>query len=129
MSYAKDTAVTERETQADIRRLLTAHEASEVTVGLNQSGDGVVKFTAASRYGGRAVRMLLRLPVAPRERNRLWRVQLLLLKAKLEAAESGVSRFEDEFLAFLSMPSGRSVAEFMAPKLQDAWMLTQGVTR
>jgi hypothetical protein len=118
MSYAQGTVVTEPESQAEIRNLLTKHGATDCTVGLNASGSGVVKFT----MGGRRVRLLLSLPIQSRERPRRWRVLLLLLKAKMEAVDSGLSTFDAEFLSHIVMENGTSVGQFMAPKLSEAYL-------
>lgn len=49
------------------------------------------------------------------------RALLLVLKAKLEAVESGVAIFEDEFLANIVMPDGRLVSQHVKPKLELAY--------
>ena len=38
------------------------------------------------------------------ERRRLWRALLLNIKAKLEAVESGISVFDEEFMAHIVLP-------------------------
>jgi hypothetical protein len=43
--------------------------------------------------------------------RQIWRALLLVIKAKLEAVEAGISVFDDEFLAQIVMPDGRTVAE------------------
>lgn len=50
-----------------------------------------------------------------------WRALLLVVKAKLEAVESGISTFENEFLAHIVLPSGGTVAEWLVPQLQEAY--------
>ena len=40
-----------------------------------------------------------------------WRVLGLVIKAKLEAVESGIVTFEEEFLAHVLMPDGRTLYE------------------
>ena len=40
-----------------------------------------------------------------------WRVLLLMIKGKLEAVESGIVTFEEEFLAHVLMASGRTLYE------------------
>jgi len=46
---------------------------------------------------------------------------LLIIKAKLEAVEAGVSTFEEEFMAFIALPDGRTVGDFMAPQIDAAY--------
>lgn len=114
MNYARSTAVTEAESRAEIETLLKRSGCDEVVVGLNRAGAGVVCFTRR----GRAVRMLLELPEnGSRERPRRWRVLLLVLKAKLEAMDAGISTFDAEFLAFIRLDDGQSAGQFMASRL------------
>jgi hypothetical protein len=49
-----------------------------------------------------------------------WRALLLVIKAKLEAIEIGITTFEDEFLAFTVLPGGHTVGEWAAPQLAAA---------
>ena len=49
------------------------------------------------------------------------RALLLVLKAKLEAVASGVSIFEDEFLANIVLPDGKLVLQHIRPKLIEAY--------
>lgn len=115
MSFAAGTAVTEKESQAEIKALLSRYGCPWAEVGCNRHGNGVVKFTLS----GRTVRMLMSLPGPDhRERPRRWRVMALLLKAKLEAVDSGLSTFEDEFLAHLALADGGTVGQRLAPQLE-----------
>jgi hypothetical protein len=52
-----------------------------------------------------------------------WRALVLVLKAKLEAIESGISSFEDEFLAQTVLPDNTTVGGFMRPQLDRAYEL------
>jgi hypothetical protein len=49
-----------------------------------------------------------------------WRALLLLIKAKLEAVEAGITSFEEEMLAHIVMPDGMTVSEKVLPGLQAA---------
>lgn len=46
---------------------------------------------------------------------------LLVIRAKLEAVESGISVFEDEFLANVVMPDGRTVSQHSRPMIATAY--------
>jgi hypothetical protein len=46
-----------------------------------------------------------------------WRALALVIKAKLEAVESGITSFEDEFLAHIVMPDGQTVATHIKPRI------------
>lgn len=49
-----------------------------------------------------------------------WRVLDLVIKAKLEAVESGIVTFEEEFLAHLVLPDGQTVSDKVLPELHEA---------
>lgn len=46
-----------------------------------------------------------------------WRALALVIKAKLEAVESGISTVEEEFLAHIALPDGRTVSDWLGPQL------------
>lgn len=48
-----------------------------------------------------------------------WRALLLVIKAKLEAVESGITTFEDEFLAHLVLPTGETIGQCLLPRLEE----------
>lgn len=50
-----------------------------------------------------------------------WRALALVIKAKLEAVESGITAFEDEFLAHIVMPDGQTVASHVRPRIAAAY--------
>jgi hypothetical protein len=56
------------------------------------------------------------------ERSR-WRQILLVIKAKLEVVAMGLSTAEREFLADLVLPSGESVHQVLAPRIDEAYKL------
>jgi hypothetical protein len=49
-----------------------------------------------------------------------WRALLLVIKAKLEAVESGISTLEHEFLANIVTDSGRTIGDVVVPRLTEA---------
>lgn len=50
-----------------------------------------------------------------------WRALALVIKAKLEAVAAGISIFEDEFMANIVLPGGRTVSEEVRPRIADAY--------
>lgn len=50
-----------------------------------------------------------------------WRALLLVIKAKLEAVESGITEFEDEFLAHIVLPNGGTAGEWIRPQIASAY--------
>ena len=51
-----------------------------------------------------------------------WRALALVIKAKLEAVEAGISVFDEEFLAFIQLPNGQTVGDFMTPQIELSYM-------
>ena len=47
-----------------------------------------------------------------------WRALALVIKAKLEAVESGIVEFDEEFMAHIVMPDGQTMGEAALPKMQ-----------
>jgi hypothetical protein len=81
--------------------------------------DGKSQPWAMDRYGFMLKDAQLQKVVEQQNRSR-WRVLFLVIKAKLEAVEAGVSIFEDEFLSFIVTGSGRTVGEILLPRLEAA---------
>lgn len=50
-----------------------------------------------------------------------WRAIVLIVKAKLEAVESGVFTFEEEWLPHMVLPSGQTYSEWAAPQLAEVY--------
>jgi len=50
-----------------------------------------------------------------------WRALNIVVKAKLEAVESGIAVFEEEFLAYIVMPNGLTVSDMVLPEIQKAY--------
>ncbi|MDR7867789.1 MAG: hypothetical protein RIN56_13325 [Sporomusaceae bacterium] len=54
-----------------------------------------------------------------------WRAMSLLIKAKLEAIESGIVTFDDEFLAPMLLPNGQTVGQWAVPQIAAAYERNQ----
>ena len=76
------------------------------------------RFTHHSRGTRTKTQALAAWEQACRER---WRALNLAIKAKLEAVECGIATFEDEFLAYICLPSGQTVGEALAPGIELAY--------
>lgn len=50
-----------------------------------------------------------------------WRALSLAIKAKLEAVESGIVTFEDEFAMHMVLPDGSTVAQQVIPAIEQAY--------
>lgn len=64
------------------------------------------------------------------DERRRWRALLLVVKAKLEAVDSGISMFEEEFMAHIVDPkTNRTVGDVLVPRIQAHYtkgLLTAG---
>lgn len=120
-SYAEDTSVPVERTRAEIEKLVRT-QGDQFMSGW-EAGRAVVQF----RRTGRMYRMTLPLPkdttsrtYAQTERSR-WRALLLSIKAKFTAVEAGIIVFEQEFLAHVILPDGRTVGEHAANSIDNAY--------
>ncbi len=136
--YAADTRVPVDRSKAEIEQVLTRYGADGFMAGWDsQSGMAMVAF----RYRNRHVRMNLPVPKeadykmrASKERiaqdtRQRWRALVLVVKAKLEAVESKVSTFEQEFLPYILMPDGRTIGEIAIPQIAEAYKTGEGSLR
>lgn len=137
--YAESTSVPADRSRAQIERTLTRYGADQFMYGW--SGDDAV---VAFRMNDRQVRFLMTMPDrsdreftrTPTGRTRTaaqaqaeweqatrqrWRALELVIKAKLEAVKAGIVEFEQEFLAHIVMPDGRTVGEHAMPAVAEAY--------
>jgi hypothetical protein len=133
--FATGTEVPTQRSRAHLEQLLRAHGAEGFAYGWTAEHDRIEFVWSSQR-----VRFTLPRPVTDKfaltpsglqrsdrqiqsamenEDRRRWRALLLLVRAKLEAVESGISIFEEEFLAFIVMPNERTVGEILVPQLSD----------
>jgi hypothetical protein len=137
MKYAENTSVSSDKSQQEIQRTLRRYGADEFAYGWTNSA-AMVGFV----MNGRQIKFLLPMPdpkakqfthtptrgtlrseaqafeeydKAVRQR---WRALNLVIKAKLEAVESGITTFDEEFLAHIVMPDGQTVAAHVLPNVQ-----------
>ena len=54
-----------------------------------------------------------------------WRALLLVIKAKLEAVDSGISILEEEFMANILLPNNQTVGEYMMPQIDNCYQTNQ----
>lgn len=142
MAYAVGTSVPVEKSRAEIERLLSRHKCSKFLAGVDheahratvqfQANNRIVKFDIAlpdprdpkwkrikGRYMERSAVGVQKI-VDQEERSR-WRALLLVIKAKLEAIESGIATFEDEFLAHTLLPNQQTVAEWVGPAVAQIY--------
>lgn len=147
--FATKTSVSIARSRTEVEAILRRYGASGFRYGWYNEHEAMheqVEFVAA----GRLIRFTLRMPPkdarqfthtptglrrtresAVREweqscRQR-WRALVLAIRAKLEAVESGISEFEEEFLAFIVDPAtGRTVSETIRPQLAASYETRSG---
>ena len=140
MSYAENTAVTSERSRAEIERTLSRYGADSFVYGWDR-GMAMVGF----RVNTRQVKFLIPLPdrndkefkYTPARGQRRsdsqaeaayeqavkqkWRALSLVVKAKLEAVESGITTFDEEFMAHIVLPNGQTTGEVMVPQIEEAY--------
>ena len=138
MAYAEKTTVSVQKSKADIENLLKKYGANEFGYA-TKGNQAMVAFSME----GRKIRVLINMPVyedlaltangkkrtaiqidnayAQMERQR-WRALLLIVKAKLEAIEQGITTFEEEFMANIVLPDGRTIAETILPQMETQYL-------
>lgn len=138
MTYAENTSVPVEKSRAELERILERYGADAFMYGWNEGG-AAIQF----RAHGRHVKFELPLPAkddAAFTRNsrgtrpadvalkaweqacrQKWRALTLVVKAKLEAVEAGITVFEDEFLAHIVLPNGQTAGEWMRPQVEEAY--------
>jgi hypothetical protein len=136
--YAADTSVTVSASKAEIERIVERYGASGFMSGWNAE-----RAMIAFAMQGRQVRFSLPMPDRTDKRfthssrgprspetaakeweqacRQRWRALALVIKAKLEAVECGISVFEDEFMANIVLPDGRTVSEEVRPRIAAAY--------
>jgi hypothetical protein len=113
VTYAASTTVSAEQSRVQIERLVAKAGASHFA-----SGWGNASFSIMFEMRDRRVRFTLPLP--QRSKSARQRVRSVI-KAKLESVESGVTTFEQEFLAHIILPGGETVGEFVIPQIAEAY--------
>jgi len=140
MAYAENTSVPVDRSKAEIERILQKYGADQFISGWDQN-----RAMIGFRMLGRQIRFIVELPdrnakefqFTPGRRNKRdeskafaaweqacrqrWRALALVIKAKLEAVETGITVFEDEFMAHIVLPDGQTVGEYMRPQIAVAY--------
>ena len=139
-TYASNTDVPSDKSMAEIRRTLQRWNASQFMYG-EADDRAVVGFIMAGRQVKIAIPMpdrnsrefthtkergLRRTNAAQRDAyeqacRQRWRALNLVIKAKLEAVESGISSFETEFLGHIVLPNGQTVGDAIGDDIKHAY--------
>ncbi len=137
--YAENTNVSVEKSKAEIERTLQRYGADQFVSGWDQTRALIgftmegkqVKFVLPmpSRYDdefmytetGRARSEAQAFKAWEQGCRQRWRALSIVIKAKLEAVESGITIFEEEFLAHLVLPNGQTAGENMIPQIAKAY--------
>lgn len=140
MAYAQGTEVSVDRSQGELRQMLRKYGAEGVAIAESTQFSAVEFFARNRRIrfkvpmpdataralthtktGSRRTPTQLKNALAAEER-RLWRALVLVVKAKLESAESGIESFEDAFLAQTVLPDNSTVAEQIQEPIRRAYV-------
>ena len=138
--FAENTSVSSEKSRMEIERILGKYGADGFMYGW-ETERAVVAF----RMNGRHVKFVLPMPdrtsrefthtpeknmrrsetaaAAAYEQSvkQRWRALALVIKAKLEAVESGITVFDNEFMAHIQLPNGETVGDWMRPQIALAY--------
>lgn len=139
-TYAATTSVPAEQSRAQIERDISRYGARQFAYGWSE-GHAMVAFHVKNRQ----VRFALPMPNPSAEEFRYtpqrrqartpkareeayqqavrqrWRALALVIKAKLEAVETEIVTFEQEFAMHMVLPDGRTVAEHVLPAIDTAY--------
>lgn len=136
--YANKTTVSSELSRLEIEKILIRYGAENFAYATT-SGKSLIGFTMCERQ----IKFVLPLPkiedysMTPTGRNRTensqyeaweqacrqrWRALKLVIQAKLEAVECGISVFEDEFMSNIVLPGGQTVGDFMRPQIEKVYL-------
>lgn len=141
MSYAADTSTSVEKTRAELETTLQKFGADAFGY-MTDTGRAAITFRASGKF----VRFFLPLPSQNEKRfthgasrtwearqpeaarklweqacRSSWRALFLCVKAKLVAVDAKITTFEDEFMAHIVLPNGRTVSEQITPMIADAY--------
>lgn len=136
--YAENTLVSAERSRNEIEATLTRYGANGFAYGWQGSSATIV-----FEMHKRRIRFVVQMPdkkefsgirdrgfVSSQDRQKKayeqsvrqkWRSLSLAVKAKLEAVASGITHFEDEFMAHIVLPNGDTVGDWMKPQIENAY--------
>lgn len=138
MAYAKDTNVSQTASLLEIERTLERYGADQFMYG-RRPDCAVIGFVMDCRQ------VRIQVPMPEKTDKQFWKTETgrdrtesaalkeweqackqryralaLVVKAKLEAVEAGITTFEEEFMAHLVLPGGATVGQRLLPEITEA---------
>jgi len=138
--YAENTRVSSEQSRAEIERILSRYGADGFMYGWADQ-NALIAFQMRERR----IKFILPMPAkdlpefvfTPARRSRRspdeqlreweqacrqrWRALAIAIKAKLECVESGITSFEEEFMAHIVLPNGKTVGSWMQPQIETSY--------
>lgn len=135
--YAEQTTVSKERSINEIERIVERHGATGFVYGWEKERAAI-----SFQMNNRRIRFIIPMPNrseyehtptgrprgerAQRElyeqaTRQRWRALLLMVKAKLEAVTTGIATFDEEFLAYVQLPGGKTVGETIIPQIDVAY--------
>lgn len=132
MGYAEGTHVPVSQSQGEIRKVLDNYGASGFAFGeqptmhlvMFRMSERMVKFMIPVPEQGKAKTTkgdLMTKAQVEKEIRRRWRCLLIAIKAKLECVESGIATLENEFMANIVLPDGKTIGQTVGPQITEAY--------
>lgn len=142
MRYAANTDVPVERSRAEIEATLSRYGANKFAYFSEEN-----RACIAFEIGGKRIRFIVPLPLrsedkfqvkphynstrqrTPEEIEKVWeqacrqrwRALALAVKAKLEWVETGIVSIEEEFMPYIVLPNGKTVAETLIPELNQLY--------
>lgn len=140
MPYAQNTEVDEYRSRDEIQRVLDKYGAEQFAFGQD-----INKAFVTFRLNHRLIKFVIELPgrddfkgpptgrgrpknplkAYVTERRRRWRSLALSIKSKLIAVEDNISSFDEEFMAHIVLPNGKTVGENIGPTIEQIYLSGQ----
>lgn len=129
--YAMRTDVPVERSKAEIERILTRYGAQAFAYAAKTDA-AMVEF----QLTGKRIRFVMPMPVRPtgdyrgsardlanweQGQRQKWRALSLVIKAKLEAVTSEITTIQQEFLAHIVVPGGRTFGDHVIPQLDEIY--------
>jgi hypothetical protein len=135
--YAAQTEVPADRSRAEIERILERYGATSFLYGWDKNAAMI-----AFEVEGRRIRIMVPMPqrewyaTTPTGRKRVtssidkeweqgkrqrWRAMALIVNAKLEAVQAGISTIEAEFLAYTLLPNNQTIGDWLGPQIQRVY--------
>ncbi len=138
--YAENTTVSAETSRGEIERTLLRYGAAAFSYGWEGN-----KALIAFKMRGKFIRFVIQMPDRDDREFKLtetrkwarseeaaykaweqacrqkWRALALVIKAKLEGVEAGISVFEEEFLSSILLPNNQTVGEYVLPQVTIAY--------